>query len=512
MSRRSVRAGHAIIAPDRGIEHPLNPCSIRQLFRRAAALMANATGRTGTLVGLAVLAGCTAYVARPIDPVQTEAAFRQRSFGDPRLQAYIAANAPPDNPTGPGRFGFGALTLVAMFYNPDIQAARDRVGLASAAEIVAGTIPNPAIAIGPSHETGLAGTGFLNSIVGPTFDIPIETAGKRGYRMAQARHLSAARAYDLLNARWSVRGNVRSGLVAYLAATRTLALRQTEESLQSALLALLEKSLAAGQAAAPTVFGARAAVLDARLAAKVAGSAVIDAKSALALALGVPASALDGIAIAWPGFDRLPDSAGVLLDDTRKTGLLDRADLQAALAFYAAAESALQLEVAKQYPDIHLGPSYQYQERANFYTLGFSIPLPVFDQNQGPIAEAAAQRKQAATQFVTLQEHAIQEADRALAQYVGATSALADVDAALTLARRQEHAAQRLFDTGQGDSLSLGAARLQRALTERGRLDALVRAQTALGLLEDAVQRPLGGEAPLPPIPLAPVVDVEGAT
>lgn len=467
--------------------------------------------RAGSLVVLAALAGCATYVARPVDPLQTEVAFRQRSLSNPRLQAYLAANEPPETPTESGRVGLRTLTLIGLFYNPDIEAARERVDLASAAEITAGTIPNPTIMIGPTHETGLVGTAFLNAITGPTFDIPIETAGKRSYRVAQARNLSAARSFDLLNARWLVRSKVRASLVAYLAATRTLALRQSEEGLQSALQAMLEKSLAAGQTAAPVVFSARAAALDARLAAKAADSAVIDAKSALAGALGVPVSALDGIAINWPQFDRLPDHAGILLEDARKAGLLNRADLQAALANYAAAESSLQLEVAKQYPDIHLGPGYQYQEGANFYTIGLTVPLPLFDRNQGPIAEATARREQAATAFLTLQERAIQETDRALAQYASATTALADAEAALNLSRRQEHAAQRLLDTGQGNSLSLVAARLQRTRAERGRLDALLRSQTALGLLEDAVQRPLSGEAPLPPIPLTPTLNTKGA-
>ena len=37
---------------------------------------------------------------------------------------------------------------------------------------------------------------------------------------------------------------------------------------------------------------------------------------------------------------------------------MNRADVRGALAEYAASQSALQLEIANQYPDLHLGPGY----------------------------------------------------------------------------------------------------------------------------------------------------------
>jgi outer membrane protein TolC len=238
---------------------------------------------------------------------------------------------------------------------------------------------------------------------------------------------------------------------------------------------------------------------------RAAETAVIESRSALAAALGVPVGALAGANIVWPELEHPPTDASIAPGTVQAAGLLNRSDVRGALADYSASENALQLEVARQYPDIHLGPGYAFEAEVNKWTLGIiSLTLPIFNRNEGPIAEAEARREEAAARFTGLQARVIGETDRALAQYRSATAALADAEAALALARQQEAAAQRLFNTGEGDRLLLIGARLQRVLAERGRLDALRRAQDALGALEDAVQQPLAGEPGLPPIPLPP--------
>ena len=61
----------------------------------------------------------------------------------------------------------------------------------------------------------------------------------------------------------------------------------------------------------------------------------------------------------------------------------------------------------------------------------------------------------------------------------------------------------KALEVGEGDRLAVAMARLQSAAAERARLDALARAQTALGALEDAVQQPLESDVTFPdPLPL----------
>ena len=81
--------------------------------------------------------------------------------------------------------------------------------------------------------------------------------------------------------------------------------------------------------------------------------------------------------------------------EVRRQALLNRADVRGALAEYAASQSALQLEIANQYPDVHLGPGYGWNTGNagdNEWTLGVTLDLPVLNHNQGPVAEAKAKR------------------------------------------------------------------------------------------------------------------------
>src|SRR5205085_2292763 len=98
----------------------------------------------------------------------------------------------------------------------------------------------------------------------------------------------------------------------------------------------------------------------------------------------------------------------------RRELLLTRPDILASLAEYAASQSALQLEIAKQYPDIHLSPGYEFDQGDNKWSLGVGITLPIFNRNQGAIREAIAKRSEAAANFATLQAHAINETERAV--------------------------------------------------------------------------------------------------
>ncbi len=76
----------------------------------------------------------------------------------------------------------------------------------------------------------------------------------------------------------------------------------------------------------------------------------------------------------------------------QRDAVLNRLDIRRSLAQYAAAEAAVHSEIAKQYPNFNIGPGYTYEERNSFFTVGFSTSLPVFNRNQGPIAEAESRR------------------------------------------------------------------------------------------------------------------------
>jgi outer membrane protein TolC len=175
----------------------------------------------------------------------------------------------------------------------------------------------------------------------------------------------------------------------------------------------------------------------------------------------------------------------------REAAVGNRLDVLRALEQYRASVSALQLEVARQYPDINLGPGYSYQESANFIELSLSMVLPIRNRNQGPIAEAEAARKVAGAQLLAAQSTVIADTDKALRQYTAAYATLEVADNSVSRLEEQQQAALQMLQSGETDQFTVVAAQLQTSVAERARLDALHQTQLALGLVEDALQRPI---------------------
>ena len=247
-----------------------------------------------------------------------------------------------------------------------------------------------------------------------------------------------------------------------------------------------------GDVSRPEVDLARIELANTRLAIRSAEGRVEQSRLALAAALGVPASAVEGLTLAWPALDSPPPADTFAPTTMQRTALLNRLDLQRTLVEYDAAEGALRLEVAKQYPDIRLGPGYVFEEGDNKFLIGFSVTLPVLDRNAGPIAEAEARRREAGAVFLALQAKVIAEAEDALARYRSALAELAEADQALALLGQRESAVRRELEIGESDRVALVGIQLQRVVGTRARLAALRKALTALGALENAVERPLG--------------------
>jgi outer membrane protein TolC len=116
--------------------------------------------------------------------------------------------------------------------------------------------------------------------------------------------------------------------------------------------------------------------------------------------------------------------------------------------------------------------------------------LPIFNSNQGPIAEAQAKRAEAAAHFLALQAQVMGEIDRALAARAASQEQLRQIDALLDTQRKHVQAVEAMVKAGAADQSELRTAQLEVATTESTRLDAVVKAQQALGQLEDTMQLP----------------------
>jgi cobalt-zinc-cadmium efflux system outer membrane protein len=442
--------------------------------------------RVVVLFGCLSFGGCAVrrYQPAPIVPAETVSRFELRNLADPGLQAYEEKNlGHAIAPWPPKTWDLGTLSLAALYFNPTLEAARARFAEAQAAVVTAGARPNPSLSIAP----GIPSPYLFNLDVG----VPIETAGKRGHRVESARSLEHAARFDLADSFWKVRSTVRIALLNYLLAARSVDLLRFEERVRRDQVIILEQRFSVGEIPRPEVDLGRIELSKTHLAISTVEGQFAEAKAALAASIGIPVAGLEG-EFFWADLDSPPSAESLLPRQIQRDAVLNRLDVRRSLAQYAAAEADLQLEISKQYPDVQIGPGYTYEEKNNFFTLGLSTTLPVFNRNQGPIAEAEARRREAAAAFLEKQAQIIAGSERALALYIAALKELAEADQSLRKLQDDHLQTMRqAFRLGEEDRLDLNGVQIESSVVARARLDAIARAQSALGELEDAVQRPL---------------------
>jgi outer membrane protein TolC len=441
------------------------------------------------IIALGLVAGCARFHPQPLSPAETAAGLESRSLDNPDLKAFLEKNLKRELSTWPAaKWDFEMLTLAAFYYQPSLDVARARWAVAEAGKITAGGRPNPTLNVTPGYNT----TTLTPSPWMPlgSLDIPIETAGKRGYRIAQAAGLSESARLNIASVAWQVRSGVRRSLAALQAAQEAEVLLREQQGFQTQNLGLLERQHEVGAVSAFEVSQAGIAADNARLALRDAERQSAEVRVQLAEAVGVLANALEGVKFTFESWGELPGEAS--LADARRQALLNRSDILSGLADYTASQAALQLEIAKQYPDVHLQPGYQFDQGDNKWSLGITVELPVLNQNQGPIAEAKARRAEAVARFNALQASVISEIDRAMAGYRAALQKRADADELLARSQKQEQRSRAMLDAGEISKGDLVALRLQLSASALARLDALVKSQQALVQLEDALQSPLG--------------------
>lgn len=454
--------------------------------------------------------GCVrqTYHAQPVSPPAVLSSIEARRLDAPGLKKFMEANF--HRPVGPWpmkSWDLKSLTLAAYYFNPQLETERTRVATAEAAVVTAGMKPNPTLNVAP----GIPSPYLLDL----NLPLPVVTHNKRELRIESAKDLSDSARLTLANAEWKVRSAVRAELVSYSLAVRQAALLGAEEQFNSDHEHLLENEARAGEIARPQVDEALRSLATTRVALQAAEGQIPVTKAALAGAIGVPATALDSVRLVWPDFDRPPAAESVSGERVQRDAVLNRLDVRAALANYAAAESNLKFEIARQYPDFQIGPGYQYEETNNFFVVGFSVPLPVFNHNEGPIAEAEARRKEAAAAFLATQATVIAESEAALARYRAAMKELSVANTLLTrIQNTREKETELAAAAGELDREAVVLVRLEGSSAAMAQLSALGQAQSALGALEDAVQMPLDPEdqlsAPHPSIPPAGLEPSEG--
>ena len=456
--------------------------------------MAPVTVRASLFRNLALAAvlmsavGCVRYHARPIVPSRALDDLEARRLDSPELGRFLIANKEVEA-WPPAAWDLKALTLAALYYHPEMDIARAQWGIARGGRITAGERPNPTLSPSIGYNTTSPTSEVTPWIPEVALELTIETAGKRGIRIAEARHLADAARWQILSTAWDIRSRLRGALLEAYAAGEMETLLADQEKLQTEFVRLLELQKDAGEVSTYDVTQARVALDESRLAAIEAARTKEDAMARLAGALGLSRQALEGVTISFDAFRALePDfPAG----EIRRHTVLNRSDILAALAEYEASQSALKLEIAKQYPDISLGPDYQLDQTDSKWTLGLGLVLPILSRNRGPIAEAMASREESAARFLALQSQVLGELDAAIADCRAAVLKSRAADDLVANLAGQERAARAQRELGEISRLEFLGIQLELNAGAQARLEALTQAQEAVGRLENAAQSPL---------------------
>lgn len=408
----------------------------------------------------------------------------RRSLHDEGLRQFLDANL---GVASRDHWDFETLCWAAFYFHPSLALARAQWSTAKATQQVDAQRANPTLTLTPGYnstrEPGLS--PWMPAIA---FDFLFPTQGKRAQQQAISANEAEAARQSVFSAAWQVRSELRRALLDWNLASRRAELRRAHNATQQKLVALLQQRYTAGNAAATEVSVARLAWLRSESAITEAEGQATMARTKVAVALGLPLSALEGVTLSRPPPPQPLSREAIAA--TRRESLQSRADVLAALAKYRAAQSALELEIARRIPDFHLGPGYQWDQGSNKWTIGLSFELPIFHGNEAVVAQAQARREEAARQFNQVQVEVIAAIDAAIA---ASDAAALQLDRARQLQAeiaKQSTAVQRRLEFGGADQVEIQTAHLDRDAAEIAILEAEHAAAAAAGQLEEALQLP----------------------
>ena len=252
---------------------------------------------------------------------------------------------------------------------------------------------------------------------------PFDVSHKR-----QARILVATRAKRVLEAQYqdAVRTSIDGlygAFVDVLAARQTV--RYTQKSLQG-----LDRVLSVTQLLYEKDQATRADVNRVKIQREAAQIALLDAeeslrktKRALAVLLNLPPTEADAIEVRGSTLDRVPPPPP--MDELIRIALAIRPDLVSFRLGVQRAESDVRLAMANRFTDVYLlYQPYTYQNNQPFgeksptsWALGVTVPLPIYNRNQGGIQRAKLNVTQTQIQLATLERQTITDVQQAVKEY-----------------------------------------------------------------------------------------------
>lgn len=435
--------------------------------------------------------GCATYSARPVSPAAISDAYARRTLDAATVRqrlAQLAPNAAWDGST------WDRLTLFAAAdqFNPSI--ATTRAHLRSAEASARAARAGPSITLTLTAEYARNASESSPWLYGATSDVPLDVGARRAARVSAAEFTSISARYDYAEAVWTVRMALRRALAERFLTAREVQIGEELETVRTRQLTALQARFDAGETARADLERVRAeAAGDARRLTD-AQARMTAAHIALADALGVPLSSVAQMPLTWAGFDAPPLTDPSLVEAMRTEALLSRSDVLRAVAAYDQSETDLHGEVARQWPEVHVGPGYTWERGLVKLPFSIGLVLPPLDLNRNAIAAADARRAEVGLRLEAVIASAQSAIDAALAERFAAEQGLTRVrEFELRAARRAAEQADNELAQGAIDRVDWAAAQVGYRLSKLSEVDALRRLHAANTGLEDGLRRPLEG-------------------
>ncbi len=360
--------------------------------------------------------------------------------------------------------------------NPEIKAAVAELRAAEGRRVGAATIPyNPEL-----------GVGLGPSFVGPAFEggkttlyayeaslsQRLELGGKRSKRTSAALSQQEAARLRLDWTRWRVQAQARRAYRLAIVARERLATTEQGQAVARELVDAARQRVELGAGTQLELNVAVATEGRARQEQRVAAQRLRQARAELAAAMAAPAGAeLEPVG-------GLPQIAAPAIGEPEfvARALQRRGDVAADQREVDAARARRDLARAQAVPDVSLGVTYGRDavDAANNVLFGVSIPIPLWNRNQGGRIEAGADLARAETVADAARREAERDARTAYGNFGQASEAVAgfDRDVIERLAQNLE-LARESFRSGKIGLLVFNVVRRDLVETRLAYLDAL---------------------------------------
>ena len=267
---------------------------------------------------------------------------------------------------------------LALEGNPEVAAAK-RQWEATEGQVLQGrSRPNPELAY------SLEDTRSKTRTQSWQLNLPVELGGKRAARTKAAEKTREQAQAQLAELQATVRANVAAAYFDVLTAQERLVLARDSAALAKSSTDTVSKRVAAGKVSPVEESKARVAEAGVRVELAQAASEQRNALSRLFALLGridAPYTVLEGKAENLPSVPSLADLQPLISSAPGVVLARIEVDRRKALT---------ELEQSKRVPDVtvSVGMQRSNETQRNVLLFGVSVPLPIFDRNQGNLLEA----------------------------------------------------------------------------------------------------------------------------